>query len=45
MALLQETFLGRVISHGGDINRPPKSYDLTPLTFFMGLCERTLLFR
>ena len=35
MALLQETFLGRVISRRGDINWPPRSCDLTPLDFFL----------
>ena len=35
MALLQETFPGRVISCRGNINWPPRSCDLTPLDFFL----------
>ena len=38
MALLQKIFPGRVISHRGDINWPPRSCDLKPLDFF---CETT----
>ena len=34
MALLQETFPGRVIFRRGDINWPPRSCDLTPLDLF-----------
>ena len=34
-ALLREKFNGRVISHGGDVNWPPRSCDLTPLDFFL----------
>ena len=34
MALLQETFHGRVISRRGDINWPPRFCDLTPLDFY-----------
>ena len=33
MALLQETFPGRVISHNGDIKWLPRSCDLTALDF------------
>ena len=35
MALLEETFPVRVISHRGDMNWPPRSCDLTPLNFFL----------
>ena len=42
VALLQETLLGRVISHRGDINRPPRSYDLTPFDFFCGARRKTV---
>ena len=35
MALLQETFSGRVISCLSDINGPSRSCDLTPLDFFL----------
>ena len=35
MALLQETFPGRVISCRGDINWSPRSCDLTPLDLFL----------
>ena len=35
MALLQETFTGKVISRRGDINWPPRSFDLTPLDLFL----------
>ncbi|KZC12021.1 hypothetical protein WN55_04042 [Dufourea novaeangliae] len=35
MALLHETFPGRVVSRSGDQNWPPRSYDLTPLDFFL----------
>ena len=43
MALLQETFSARVISHRGDINWPPKTCGLTPLDLFVGLCEISCL--
>ena len=33
--LLHETFLGRVLTHFGDQNSPPRSYDLIPLDFFL----------
>ena len=35
VALLQETFPGRVIPRRGDINWPPRSVDLTTLDFFL----------
>lgn len=37
--LLHETFPDRVLSHFGDQNCPPRSRDLTPLGFSMGLYE------
>ena len=37
MALLQEAFLGSVISCHSDINWTPRSCDLTPLAFY--LCD------
>ena len=42
MALLQETFTGRVISHRGDINWPARSSDLTPLHSFCGAKRKTV---
>ena len=42
MALLQETFPGRVISRRGDINWPPRSCDLTPIDFFCGATRKTV---
>ena len=43
MALLQETFRGRIISHRGYINWPPRSYNLTPVEFFFFFfCGTTL---
>ena len=42
MALLQETFFGRVISRRCDINRPPRSCDLTSLDFFCGATRKTV---
>ena len=33
--LLRQTFDGRLISRNGDINGPPFSWDLTPLSYFM----------
>ena len=39
MALLQETFTGCVISRRVNINRPPRSCDLTPLDFFWGYAK------
>ena len=44
MALLQETFPGRVISRRGDINWPPRSCDLTPLDFFFCGATRKTVF-
>ena len=43
--LLHETFPGRILSHFGDQNWPPRSCDLTPLDFFLlfevkGLCQQ-----
>ena len=35
MNSLQETFPGRVLSRSDDINRPPRSCDLTPLDPFL----------
>ena len=35
MDLWQETFHGRVISCRGDINWPPRSFDLIPLGYFL----------
>ena len=35
MALLQETFAGRVIYRRSDINWPPRPCDLTPLDIFL----------
>ena len=35
MALLQETFPGRVASRHGDVKWPPTSCDLTPLDFLL----------
>ena len=32
---MHETFPGRVISHFGDQNWPPRSCDLIPLDFFL----------
>ena len=43
LALLQETFPGRVISRRGDIKCPPRSYNLTPLDFF-GRATRNTVF-
>ena len=40
MVLLQKTFLVRVISRRGDINRAQRSCDVTPLDFFVKLRER-----
>ena len=41
MALLrQEIFPARVISRRGDTNWPPRTCDLTPLDFFVGLHEK-----
>ena len=42
MALLQETFPGRVISRVGDINWLPRSCDLTPLDLFCGATRKTV---
>ena len=41
MALLQETFPGRIISRRGNINWPPRSCDLRPLAFFCGPTRKT----
>ena len=35
IALLQETFPGRIICRHGDVNLPPRSCDLTSLDFFL----------
>jgi len=35
MDILHERFEGMIISHGGDVNWPPGSCDLTPLDFFL----------
>lgn len=35
MALLQEKFRGRIISHNSDVRWPPRSCDLTPLDYFL----------
>ena len=44
MALLQETFPGRVISRRGDINWTSRSWDMISLDFFfVGLRERPCL--
>ena len=40
MTLLQETFSGHVISRCGDINYPPRPYDLTSIDFILRLRER-----
>ena len=43
MALLQETFPGRVNSRRGGINWPPRSCDLIPLDYcFVGLLENRI---
>ena len=44
-ALLQETFPSRIISRRGDNNWLLRSYDLTPVDFFVGLRERPCLCR
>ena len=41
MALLQETFPGRVISRRGDISWPPRSYDLKLTRANMALLQET----
>ena len=43
MALLQETLPGRVIFRRGEINWPQRSYYLTPLDFFCGAAQKTVL--
>ena len=35
IGLLREKFPGRAISQKGDYNWPPRSYDSTPLDFFL----------
>lgn len=35
IASLRETFGERVISRTGNVNRPPTSYDLVPLNYFL----------
>ncbi|GFS77030.1 transposase [Trichonephila clavipes] len=37
--LLKDTFGDRLISRFGPVNWPPRSCDLTPLLFFVGLCK------
>ena len=41
--LLKEKFGESIISRNGPVNWPPRSCDLTPLNFFMGLCEVIVL--
>ena len=42
MALLKETYPGRVISRRGHITWPPRSGDLTPLDFYFGATRKTV---
>ncbi|GFX57482.1 putative transposable element [Trichonephila clavipes] len=37
--LLKDTFGDRLISRFGPVNWPPRSCDLTPLDYFLGLCK------
>ncbi|GFX26258.1 uncharacterized protein TNCV_948581 [Trichonephila clavipes] len=37
--LLKDTFGDRLISRFGPVNWPPRSCDLTPLDYFVGLCK------
>ena len=41
--VLKEKFVESIISRNGPVDWPPRSCDLTPLDFFMELCEVIVL--